>query len=284
MPTSRPDTWPIPTFLIALSAVPALAGAARLIELGSGAALRPDNARFVAAPLPVTLHIVSVTIYCVAGALQFSPGLRRRQLAWHRQAGRLLIPTGLVAALSGLWMSHFYDLPPHDGEALYWMRLIVGAAMVYGLAAGYRAIRLRQIARHRVWMIRAYALGIGAGTQFLTNVPWVVLIGPPGEAARAILMGAGWGINVLLAEWIIHRSRGPIRSREPAPRGGHGVPVPSGRPRHEALSVVDNASSSAETDLDAPVPSSSLPQPRPRPLLSRVDPLTNSPSRTPRLR
>jgi hypothetical protein len=56
-------------------------------------------------------------------------------------------------------------------------------------------------------MIRAYAIGMGAGTQVLTHLPWFILVGKPGESARTALMGAGWVINVVVAEWIIRRSR-----------------------------------------------------------------------------
>ena len=58
---------------------------------------------------------------------------------------------------------------------------------------------------HGAWMIRAYALGMGAGTQVLTHLPWFLLAGYPGEWTRAILMGAGWVINVAVAEWIIRK-------------------------------------------------------------------------------
>jgi hypothetical protein len=54
-------------------------------------------------------------------------------------------------------------------------------------------------------MIRGYAIGMGAGTQVLTHLPWFILVGRPGESARTTLMGAGWVINVIVAEWIISR-------------------------------------------------------------------------------
>jgi hypothetical protein len=57
-------------------------------------------------------------------------------------------------------------------------------------------------------MIRGYAIGLGAGTQVLTHLPWFVLVdGRPGELARGLMMGAGWVINVVVAEWIIARGR-----------------------------------------------------------------------------
>jgi hypothetical protein len=65
-------------------------------------------------------------------------------------------------------------------------------------------------------MTRAYAIGMGAGTQVLTHLPWFILMdGKPGELPRAVMMGAGWVINVVVAEWIIRRkvSATPARNR-----------------------------------------------------------------------
>jgi hypothetical protein len=58
-------------------------------------------------------------------------------------------------------------------------------------------------------MIRAYAIGLGAGTQVVTHLPYFVFVGMPDETTRAVLMGAGWLINVIVAEWIIQRQRSP---------------------------------------------------------------------------
>ena len=69
--------------LILLSVIPIAAGAFRLSQLAGGAAITPANARFFASPLPVVLHIVSVTLYALLGALQFVPSLRRRRHGWH---------------------------------------------------------------------------------------------------------------------------------------------------------------------------------------------------------
>src|SRR5436190_785855 len=97
--------WLIPTLLIVLSLVPVIAGSARLTELASSPEVTPDNARFIASPIPVVVHIVSVTLYSLLGALQFAPSFRRRKTKWHRMIGKwVLVPCGIAAALSGLWM------------------------------------------------------------------------------------------------------------------------------------------------------------------------------------
>jgi uncharacterized membrane protein len=201
--------WPV-AVLIALSIVPTLAGGARLTELVSDAEVTASNARFFASPTPVVLHIVSVTIYGLLGALQFSDALRRRNVQLHRASGWLLLPSGMVAALSGLWMTLFYPWPPGDGVALYVTRLIVGVAMAASLVLAVVAIYKRDFRAHGDWMRRAYGIGLGAGTQVLTHLPWFVLIGQPGEQPRAFLMAAGWVINIVIVEWVIARRWGRL--------------------------------------------------------------------------
>jgi hypothetical protein len=85
------------------------------------------------------------------------------------------------------------------------MRLIVGLMMTLSLIQAVVAVRQRRFTQHGAWMVRAYALGMGAGTQVLTQIIWMVLVGTSGEFARNMVMGSGWLINLLIAEWIISR-------------------------------------------------------------------------------
>lgn len=198
----------IPAGLILLGLVPALAGSARLAELASGAALTAENARFFDQPLPVLLHIPAAIIYSMLGAFQFAPGFRKRHRRWHRLSGGLLIPAALVVATTGLWMAHFYAWPAGDGQIVYVERLIAGAAMLGAIVMGLDAIRRRSFHEHGEWMIRAFAIGLGAGTQVFTHLPWFLLVDlTPGKLPRGVMMGAAWVINIVVAEWIIRRSR-----------------------------------------------------------------------------
>lgn len=206
--TSRRAEWSIPTLLILLSLVPAIFGTVRLLEIAGDAEATAANARFLAQPLPVVLHILAVVPYSILGAFQFAPAFRRRHRGWHRAAGRVLAPLGLLAALTGLWMAHFYPWPAGDGRVLYLERLVVGMAMLLSIVLALQAIRRRDFVSHGEWMTRAYAIGVGAGTQVFTHLPWVLFAdGRPGEGPRAVMMGAGWAINVVVAEWIIRRRR-----------------------------------------------------------------------------
>ena len=197
--------WPVPTGLIFLSLIPVIAGAARLSELTGRGAVTPQNERFFDSPIPVVTHIVCVTVYCLLGAFQFVPSLRSSRRKWHRMTGRILVPAGLLAALSGLWMSVFYALPEGDGEALLILRLIFGSAMAVSIVLGFMAVRRRDFLVHSAWMTRAYAIGLGAGTQALVFLPWILAFGPTDESTRAVLMGASWIINLAVAELVIRR-------------------------------------------------------------------------------
>ncbi|MFD1146690.1 DUF2306 domain-containing protein [Saccharothrix hoggarensis] len=216
MTSSRTPEWLIPTALITLTAIPMAGGALRLAELAGGE-VTADNARFFAAPLPVVVHILAAVAYCLVGAFQFAPGFRGRRPARHRALGRFLVPSGLLMGLSGLWMTLFYPWPAGDGTVLAAFRLVTGTATVLGLVLAVTAIRRRDVRRHRAWMIRAYAIAQGAGTQAVVTIAWVLAVGPATGMTRTLLLGAGWLINVAVAEWIIHRRPAGRTRTSPAP-------------------------------------------------------------------
>ncbi|GAA4724317.1 DUF2306 domain-containing protein [Phytohabitans rumicis] len=207
MTRSAKAGWLVPAGLILLSLVPVLAGAFRVAELSAGPEVTPANARFVAAPVPVVLHIVGASLYCVLGAFQFAAGFRRRRPGWHRAAGRVLVPCGLVAAGSGLWMTLFYPHPPADNALLTGFRLVFGSAMAVSIGLGFAAIRRRDIARHRAWMARGYAIGMGAGTQAVILGGWLLVAGDMSPLTRALLSAVAWLLNLTIAEWTISRRR-----------------------------------------------------------------------------
>ena len=123
----------------------------------------------------------------------------------HRAAGRVLIPTGLLTALSGIWMAAFYPHPLGDGDVLEALRLLFGFAMVASILLGIRGIVRRKFSAHGDWMTRAYAIGMGAGTQAIVLIPGSIIFGSTQELSRTVLMGAAWVINLAVAEAVIRR-------------------------------------------------------------------------------
>ena len=89
--------------------------------------------------------------------------------------------------------------------------------MAASLVLGFMAIRRRDVTTHQAWMRRAYALGMGAGTQALIQLPPLLLFGPPDDLGRALMMGAGWAINLAVAEWLNWRTLGKRTPRTVIP-------------------------------------------------------------------
>jgi Predicted membrane protein (DUF2306) len=90
-----------------------------------------------------------------------------------------------------------------------------GSAMAACLVLGFTAVRRRDIAAHRAWMMRAYAIGLAAGTQAFTEGIGGAIFGT-GVLAADLAKGAGWVINLAVAEWALRR---PARRRPALPTG-----------------------------------------------------------------
>ena len=187
----RPRNWPVPAALIALSAIPLTAGTFRLIQLAGGPELIPADHRFTGFPAALVIHIVGAALFALIGAFQFVPGIRRRHRVWHRRAGSVVVIAGLLVSGSALWLTLFYPAQPGTREVLYVLRLVFGTSTIGCLVLGFTAIRRRDINAHRAWMMRGYALALGAGTQVFTEGIGGALFGT-GELRGDLAKGAGW--------------------------------------------------------------------------------------------
>lgn len=193
------------------SFVPTFGGLLRVAGLFGGPVIGPQNIRALTDPLPIVLHVLASFLFCLLGALQFLPSVRRYHLAQHRTMGRVVAAAGCMSALTGLWMTHFYSFPQElQGTLLYWVRIVLSLSMFGLIVWAVIAVRSRNISGHRASMLRAYAIGQGASTQTMLGIGGMVflgteLVGP----ARDIMMVAAWGINLLIAELLIAQMFAP---------------------------------------------------------------------------
>ena len=160
------------------------------------------HGRFGPSLAPVVVHIIAAAGYALFGAFQFPTRLRRHHPGWHRRSGRVLVGAGMAVAGSGLGDLFYPDAP--GGVLLWTVRLVVGSAVATSIVLGYLAIRHHDIAAHRAWMIRAYALAVGAGTQTFTQGIGTAVFGT-NDLSIALSLTSGWLINLAVAEWIIRR-------------------------------------------------------------------------------
>jgi uncharacterized membrane protein len=95
-------------------------------------------------------HTISGTFALLAGPLQFSTRFRQRHLQWHRVIGRLYVAAVFVGSFTGIALAAGRPgLPGTSMQAAAWMVCTTAAVI---------AARNRQIAVHRQWMARSYAV------------------------------------------------------------------------------------------------------------------------------
>jgi len=116
------------------------------------------------------LHIVPGLVMVALWPVQLSGRIRRRWPALHRVCGRIVVLAGVLVCGTALWMNVVF--PVVGG----WAKLTVISAMsvaeLLALTLAMRAIWVRDVARHRRWMIRAIGVALSAGSAGLFVVPF----------------------------------------------------------------------------------------------------------------
>jgi uncharacterized membrane protein len=175
------------------------------------------EARYYAHPYLTLVHVVTGFLFMTLGPLQFVAAIRNRWLRFHRWSGRVVLVASLVGVISAL--AFVPILPVYGSFATRVGVVCAGAYFSVALLQGYRHIRRRQIAEHREWMIRMFAVGLGIST-FRVLIP--IFMMPPFGAtfneAWDTVVWLGFGINALVAEvWInVTRRRPGVHRHAPA--------------------------------------------------------------------
>jgi hypothetical protein len=103
-------------------------------------------------------------------------------------------------------MTLFYSHEAGTGSLQYVFRLAFGVGMAVCLVLGVAAIRRGNVEEHRAWILRAYALAAGAGTQVFTQA-FAEAVGGDGDLSSGLALGAGWVINLAVVEYEIGRRK-----------------------------------------------------------------------------
>jgi len=165
-----------------------------------GVAVHPDmRAAFEAQRGGVYLHVFASAVALILGPFQFSNRLRARRPALHRWSGRIYLGVGVLAGgLSGLFMAaHAFGGP---AARLGFACLALG--WLYTGLRAYLAIRAGNVASHRRWMVRNFALTFAAVTLRLW-LPGAMVSGMAFEAAYPVIAWLCWVPNLLAAELLL---------------------------------------------------------------------------------
>jgi uncharacterized membrane protein len=107
------------------------------------------------------LHILPGALFLTLAAVQFMPSVRQKHLSLHRWSGSSLVVIGLIIGISALVMSYKMNIGGPNETAATTLYAIV---FLICISKAYLFARRREIARHREWMIRAYAVALGVAT------------------------------------------------------------------------------------------------------------------------
>ena len=107
------------------------------------------------------LHILPGLVFMVLGPLQFVRGLRARAPAFHRWSGRVFFGASLVIGVSALAMSWQMSI---GGFNETMATTIFAIFFLVAIVKGFVHVRRREFARHREWMLRAFAVGLAVAT------------------------------------------------------------------------------------------------------------------------
>ncbi len=156
--------------------------------------------------LALYAHIGLAPVALAILPFQVSVRLRARRPRLHRWMGRVYGGVILIAGLAGLSLAVGSSAGP-----IAWAGFGLLAVLWIGTTA--RAVWLamaRRIAEHRVWMIRSAALTFAAVTLRL-YLP-LLAAGLGFEAGYVLVAWLCWVPNLVVAEWLIRRTRQPAQA------------------------------------------------------------------------
>jgi uncharacterized membrane protein len=175
----------------------------QVVQIPLGA-LPEDSLRLTTAPVWHFMHVLGGATFGILGPIQFGRVLMRKYGRLHRVLGRVFVAAGAMISLSAL--SLLWHFPDTYSVAMNSARLLFGIALGVALVMAMLAIRRRDFTSHRNWMIRAYAIGIGATAVTMVFFPIYAITGeaPTGLVADVAFVGS-WAACVVFAEGLVRR-------------------------------------------------------------------------------
>lgn len=145
-------------------------------------------------------HVITSCFLLLAGFTQFSSRLLNRYPQLHRRLGKMYVfillflsgPAGFIMAL--LANGGFYSRIGFTLLSVLWLTFT---------ALGWFYAAKRDFKKHRIFMIRSFALTVSALTLRLWKPLIVLAFAPNPMDVYRIVAWLGWIPNLLIAEWII---------------------------------------------------------------------------------
>jgi len=157
----------------------------------------PPNlvASFRARPWGIYPHALFGGIALASGAVQFWRNLPYSHPSLHRTLGKIYVIAATITGIAGLYMSFFAygGGIPRLGFAL------LAVSVLTATSIAYQMIRQRDIAAHRRWMLRSFAL-IFAAVTLRIELPILISLFRAFDPAYAIVAWLCWVPNLAVTE------------------------------------------------------------------------------------
>lgn len=169
--------------------------------------------RYIDNPRQTFAHMVPGILILLLAPFQFNESLRRRYRTVHRWTGRLIL---VMVLISGWTAIYFGVINPGSPVLERPTVAIFSALFLFAAARALYAIRVRDVAAHREWMIRMLAMAVGIGTVRVVSLAVAFVVRAQWEINFVISMWLGWAITLAAAEFWIRHTR-PAVARAHAP-------------------------------------------------------------------
>ena len=153
-------------------------------------------ARFDTQPLLSGMHVLGAGLALLIGGFQFSGRIRQKFINLHRWLGRTYLSAALVGGIGGFAIA----LNADGGLVAKFGFAMLAVVWLYSSGQAYTAIRAKDIATHREWMMRSFALAFAAVTLRI-YLGVLQALGFPFSEAYPVTAWLSWVPNLLLVEW-----------------------------------------------------------------------------------
>lgn len=154
-----------------------------LVEFPLFASPSPHRERLLFESFILTPHALTGLAAFLIGPFQFSTRLRQRNPKLHRTLGKVYVFSIFFSVFTALFLGRALPYPlkiAADSQAVLWFICT---------AAAFLTARNRQIAQHRVWMIRSYSVTLVFFTsRVLIPIPAYGEMAPTGIATSLFIL------------------------------------------------------------------------------------------------
>ncbi|HMH24942.1 MAG TPA: DUF2306 domain-containing protein [Puia sp.] len=170
----------------------------------------PFDTGFGKHPVITFLHILPGALFMILGPMQFMPGVRSRSDYFHRRSLRVFLVCAYIVGFSALIMP--FVMLPIGGVNEAAGSILFALFFLVSLTKAWRYMVKKNLARHREWMIRAFAIGLAIATIRPIIGLFFAFSGLPPQVFFGTAFWIGFTLHLITAETWINYTRDAVQN------------------------------------------------------------------------